>query len=101
MQRANVNLFVENWDDIIGGSIEPNPQESLDASYHSKREIENLDRIDLENIMKVGDLINLLRARSFGDKSFAYFLLNGKRNYLNLRFQNQIRLSSKYAFYKN
>ena len=37
------------------------------------------------NLKENKDLINILKARTFDDKSFAYFIVDGKKIYLNLK----------------
>jgi methionyl-tRNA formyltransferase len=47
-----------------------------------------MDQLELNKEMKVKDLINLLRARSFGNKGFAYYKLGDKKVHLNLRLSD-------------
>jgi len=44
-----------------------------------------LDYIDLEKTFTGKELINLLRARTFGKKGFAYFRVGEKKIFLNLK----------------
>ena len=85
LQKEIVDLFVSSWEQIIEGNIEPCPQNEINAVYHAKNEIDELDFINLDKTVTTEEFINLLRARSFGDKGFAYFIKNGNRVYLNLR----------------
>lgn len=85
LQTEIVNLFKESWPKISGGQIEPFPQDESKANFHRKDEVKDLDRLDPEATMKVKDLINLLRARSFGHLGFAYYEVDGKPVYLNLQ----------------
>ena len=91
LQKKIVKLFIENWDKIISGKIKPIEQNEDLAIYRPKKVIEKLDYIDLNKKMKVKDLINLLRARSFGDLGFAYIENNEEKTYLNLRLSNQVK----------
>lgn len=85
LQNEIVHLFKENWGRITSGELNTTPQDETKAVYHMKSEIGALDRLDPESIVKVDDLINRLRARSFGDKGFAYIKKGGRKIYLNLR----------------
>ncbi len=85
LQDEIVELFRETWPRIAAGQIQPTPQDESKAVYHSIREVDALDRLDLDASMKVRDLLNLLRARSFGDLGFAYFEAGDERVYVNLR----------------
>ncbi len=86
LQHEIVELFEEKWPLIKAGRIRPIPQ--LDDSrsiYHKKKEVNSLDSLDLSSAYTGRQIINLLRARSFGNKGFAFFEKNGKKIYLNLR----------------
>jgi len=92
LQDEIIDLFKNNWFDIINHNIKPFPQDNSKSNYHKKNEINELDFIDYNN-SENRKLINILRARSFGDKGFAYILdENGEKVYLNLR------LSKNYEF---
>jgi len=73
LQSEIQSLFFDNWEKIKTGQIEAVAQEDGDGNYHKKSEIENLDLIDLSKSMTAREFINILRARSFGEKGFAYF----------------------------
>jgi len=84
-QRQMVELFKEVWPKIKAGEIQPVPQDNSKAVYHEKSEVDSFDNISPEFVMKVEDFIKLLRARSFGNRGFAYYEKGGQRVYLNLR----------------
>ena len=85
LQDEIVKLFKENWDAIKEGHLIPYDQDELKAVYRKKNEINNLDKLDLEEKIRVRDLINLLRARSFGDLGFAYYEEEEEKVYINLK----------------
>ena len=85
LQHEMVRLFKETWPKIVNRELTPVSQDESKAIYHKKSEIKKLDQLNLDDVMKVGDLINLLRARSFGASGFAFFDKNGQRVYVNLR----------------
>jgi methionyl-tRNA formyltransferase len=84
LQDEIVALFRETWPKIAANTIVPTPQDESRAVYHKKSEIGKLDELNLDAVMRVGDLINLLRARSFGDHGFAYYEQDGQRVYVKL-----------------
>ena len=84
-----ISLFKEKWDDIRNNKLTPIPQDQSKAVHHSIKEVHALDEINLEKQYKARDLINLLRARSFGNRGFAYYELDGEKIYLNLRLSYQ------------
>ena len=84
LQSDIVNLFVENWEKISLGQISPVKQDESTAIYHSKNELNSLDKIEFDRL-NARQLFNLLRARSFGHRGFSYFEIDGQKYYLNLR----------------
>ena len=83
-----VDLFKQKWNDISTKKISPYEQDETKSSYHRKDEIEKIDKIDMDKTTTARDLINLLRARTFGEKGFAYIEENGERIYLRIEIKN-------------
>ena len=77
LQSEIVDLFKDNWIKIKNGEITAYPQPSEKSSYNSKTKIDSLDRINLSEEKTVGQVINLLRARTFGEKGYAYYEVDG------------------------
>lgn len=88
LQNKMVSLFKDNWNKIKTLQINPQPQDERYANYHKKKEINDLDLINIDDTMLAKDLINILRARTFGRRGFAYFLHNNEKIYMNLRLSN-------------
>lgn len=80
-----VSLFKEKWPQIRSGKLTPQPQKQTGAIYHDKTEVNKFDEFNLSDTCTVEEVINRLRARSFGNRGFAYFMVDGKKIYLNLR----------------
>lgn len=78
LQDEMVRLFEQKWPGIRDGQIRAAPQDEARAVYHKKSEIDGLDRIDPDKMYRARDLINLLRARSFGARGFAWYEDGGK-----------------------
>ena len=95
LQLEMIELFQHNWEKIKSGTLVPTPQDNSKAVYHKKKELENLDCIDLDRKIKIKDLINLLKARSFGDLGFAFYNENEKYVYLNLRLSDSIHFNKE------
>lgn len=85
LQKELVKLFKKTWPKIKNGKIQAFSQDSSKAIYHKKLEVDKFDKLDLDKTMKVKDVINLLRARSFGDKGFAYYERGKEKIYLNIK----------------
>lgn len=73
------DLFKDAWVKLKGDGIMLSPQNHSVATYHSKKDGNELNKIYLESKYKVKDLFNLLKARTFGDRSFAYYEKDGNR----------------------
>jgi len=84
LQREMVRLFKAGWHDIRDGRVEPSEQDESQTVYHKKSEIAELDPIDLDASYPGRELINRLRARTFGKRGFAYFEENGERVYVRI-----------------
>jgi len=67
-------LFKENWKSIFFVRIKPVPQDQEQADYKSEYYFDKPDLLDLNETVKVGDLLRFLRARSLEERSFAHFL---------------------------
>lgn len=94
LQREIVDLFVANWEKIINNELDATPQDESKAVYHAKNEINNLDKIELANEYTAKDLINRIRARSFGNLGFAFYEENGERIYLKLSLSESSKFES-------
>ncbi|WP_434630395.1 formyltransferase family protein [Chromobacterium sp. CV08] len=84
LQQEIIALFQQKWDDIKHGRITPTLQNEAGAVYHGKKEIEGLDRIDLDRDYSARELINRMRARTFGNRGFAYYEENGEKIYVKI-----------------
>ncbi len=77
LQSEIVELFKKKWPHIKKGDITPYPQTGEKGTYNSKSRIDSLDRLNLDDETSFGQFINLLRARTFGEKGYAYYETNG------------------------
>ena len=85
LQDEIVRLFEEKWEYIKLDKVKSTLQNHNQAIYHSKAEIDQLDYIDLDKIYTARELINKLKARSFGSKGFSYFEEDGGKIYLKIQ----------------
>ena len=95
LQFEIIELFKNNWERIKSGNIKPVIQDNSIGVYHKKKELDYLDNLDLDNQMRIKDLINILRARSFGDLGFAFYHDNGEKVFLNLRLSDSIHFNKE------
>ncbi len=85
LQEEIIQLFKQNWFDIREGNLILSAQDESKATYNRKETISELDYIDLNKKYSAQELINILRARTFGDRGFAFFEKNGEKIYMNIR----------------
>lgn len=83
LEDAALELFKHCWPDIKAGSARRCPQPD-GGTYHRVRDVEKIDRIDLDRVYRARDLIDVLRARTFPPYEGAYFEEGGRRIYLRL-----------------
>ena len=89
LQSEIVELFKKTWPKIIEGAIIPTVQNESEASYNSKNDIAKFDEINLDSVMEVRSLINLLRARTFDGKGFAYYIENEMKISISISLRNE------------
>lgn len=85
LQKEIVKLFKKNWPLIYKGKIKPKAQDERLAIAYKKNGLDEYDKIDLNKKITFEQAIDLLRARSFGNRGYAYYIKNGKKVYLNLK----------------
>ena len=85
LQDEIISLFKDNWEFIKNDRITPHVQSEDEGNYHAKGEINTLNEINLSTVQTIEETINFLRARSFGETSYSYFIKNGKKIYINIK----------------
>lgn len=85
LNNLAVNLFKTKLVKLLNGTLKPYKQ-SESFPPNTVRDLSKLDYIDLEKTYKAKDLINILRARTFGSYQSAYFLdKHGKKIFIRVR----------------
>ena len=74
LQHEIITLFKESWDGIVNGKLVPFSQENKVASYNSIKDVQAYDQIQLDLKYTGKEIINRLRARTFEDFGYAYFI---------------------------
>ena len=83
LERVALDLLRETWPLIAAGRAPRRRQEGAGTS-HRVQDLERIDEIDLDRSYRAGDLIDVLRARTFPPHRGAFFRAGGKRVYLTL-----------------
>lgn len=89
LQSEITKLFIEYWPQIKSGQMIAEKQRNDIKSYHSKKEIEQLDKIELNKTYTGAEIINILRARTFGDRGFAYFESSQGKIFIKVKLEQE------------
>lgn len=89
LEEAALSLFKNTLPDILSKQIQACPQPEGAGTFHYTKDVEQIDHIDLNRMYRAGDLINILRARTFPPYAGAYIESEGKRIYLSLDLQEE------------
>jgi methionyl-tRNA formyltransferase len=85
LERAQFDQFKEVWPEIRDDEAETEPQEfDAEGTYHYKEDFVDLWELDRDETVRVGDLIDRLRATTFSPFKNAYFEEDGERYYVDL-----------------
>ena len=76
LERASLELFKAQWPMIRSGHPCRKPQSSDSGTYHRSGDVDEVDHIDLEKLYKAGDLINIMRARTFAPHNFGGYVVH-------------------------
>ncbi|MFB3924420.1 MAG: methionyl-tRNA formyltransferase [Syntrophales bacterium] len=84
LERESLNLFRRSWPAVKSGRAERIPQSRTEGTIHRVSDVDGLDEIDLNRSYTAGELINILRARSFPPYKGAWFRQGNRRIYMRL-----------------
>lgn len=87
LERSSVELFMEMWPQIKAVKAPRMSQKGEAGTYHSTRDVDAIDEIDLDRAYIARDLINIIRARTFPPYKGAYSIVKGKRVYMRLELE--------------
>jgi methionyl-tRNA formyltransferase len=87
-----IDLFIETWPLVKTGQSPRIPQGEQIGTYHRDRDVEQIDRIDLDRTYPARELINILRARTFPPYPGAYFVHEGRKIYVRVQLLREEEL---------
>lgn len=91
LEHACLDLFAQSWPKVCSGEVPRVPQSQDSGCSHRRRDVEAIDEIDLEKAYNAGELINILRARTFDAYPGAYFVHEGRKIYLRLYLEEEVK----------
>ena len=78
------SLFKSNWNKIKNNKLKAFEQDHSKAIYYNKKDAQVYDEIDITKKIYPLELINILRARTFGKNPLHIINLNNEKIYINL-----------------
>jgi methionyl-tRNA formyltransferase len=96
LERAALALLQETWPLIKAGRAPRLPQPPLAGTAHRVRDVAGIDEIDLNRSYRAGELIDILRARTFPPYPGAYFHDGERRIYLRLQLLTDAQLKDEH-----
>jgi methionyl-tRNA formyltransferase len=95
LELAGLELFQQTWPSLRQGVAPSWPQNTKEVTSHRARDVERIDEIDLGKMYRAGDLVDLLRARTFPPHPGAYFRSKGRKVFLRLELFEEPDKSGK------
>jgi methionyl-tRNA formyltransferase len=96
LERACVELFIENWPLLRAGKAPRESQLGERGTCHRVRDAAQIDEIDPEASYTAKELIDLIRARTFPPHPGAYFRCAGRKVYLRLQLSYEEEESRRF-----
>jgi len=93
LERAGVELFKRTWTAVRSGDISRRPQDQQAGSTHRARDVDQIDEIHLDQHYTAGDLINIIRARTFVSYPGAFYVDHGKKIYMRMQLMHEEELA--------
>lgn len=86
-----VTLFKGIWPGIKDGTAKRIPQKKMKEIpiFHLLKDVDKLDKVDLEKKYTGKELIDLLRARSYKNRFFSYFMVKGKKIFVRIELSEK------------
>jgi methionyl-tRNA formyltransferase len=89
LENEIITLFKSKWELIKSTRLVPTPQLETNATYNKRGFVDSLDEISLHQEYKASELINILRARTFGESGYSYFYHKGKSYRMLIRIEER------------
>ena len=83
-----VKLFKKTWP-LLRKGTNARKKQTGKYTFHWAKQIEDVDRIDLDKRYRARDLIQLIRARSYPKRAFAYYEEDGKKVYVRVELTHK------------
>lgn len=84
LENEGLALLQDTWVSILDDETDEIAQSPDEGTAHRRCDVEQIDAIDLDREYRAGELIDILRARTFPPHSGAWFEHEGRRVYMRL-----------------
>ena len=91
LESACINLFADSWPKIARspGKLITTKQLPSEGTSNLVKDTEKIDRIRLDSQYTAGELINIIRARTFAGHSGAYFEQDGIKYFMRIEIEKE------------
>lgn len=84
LEQGCIDLFKATWPSVREGEVLAQKQPREVGSYHLSSDLAEIDHVRLDRTYEAGQLIDILRARTFPPYPGAYFVHEGRKVYMRL-----------------
>ena len=88
LERDGLALLQRTWPTIETGRA-PRERQGGEGTSHRTKDLARIDEIDLDARYRAGDLLDILRARTFPPHKGAFFRADGKRVYVRVQLESE------------
>jgi len=92
LELISVKLFREYWSSLRQGKEPRVSQSAATGTYHSTKDVQKIDEIDLNRKYVARDLINIIRARTFPPYKGSYFWDGDKKIYMRIQLLEEDKM---------
>lgn len=95
LEGESLELFYRVWPRLKLGQLPRLPRSPEIGSHHYVADVAKIDSIDLDRHYQAGELIDIIRARTFPPYRGAYFERDGRRVYMRLELMYEEELEAE------
>lgn len=101
LEKHQVDIFQENWDDIKSGTTKTITQDENEGTFHYKSDFVDLWELDESEDIKIGEFIDRLRALTHPPYNNVYFEREGEKFYIDIKITPESEVDSSDSIHWN